>query len=184
MRIDSQWVFVPPSAPLSLVGAGGATFNSTVIDLLGQGVGTAPQAIIGNVTVFGADLGIMDGPAKPKLQVTTGPVNFASAGACTANLAFQLAPDLGAGGAYQPGAWQTAVETGAMTVAQLLASSVIARLDWPPVFPKTLRPRYARLSIATPAGLSFTAGSINFAGVTWMRDDYAVNQAANNYKVQ
>lgn len=181
MRIDSQWTFIPITAPLSCVGATGATFASAVIDLLGQGVGTAPQGIIGTAALFGTDLGLSDGPGKPKLQCTTGAA-FLTINSATLNLAIQLAPDTAV--TFQPGTWQTVEETGALTAAQLTAAIVFARLDFPPVFPLTLRPRYCRLLATTPSGTQFTQGTIGFAGLTYVRDDYASEaQAARNYSV-
>ena len=67
MRLDSQLSFIPLGAPVSLVQGTGVSIPSTnIIDLLGQGVGTAPQNIIGNATVFGADVGI--GTWRPELE--------------------------------------------------------------------------------------------------------------------
>lgn len=181
MRIDSQWSFIPTSAPLSLVAGAGVNIASNVIDLLGQGVGTAPQNIIGNVSLFGTDMGIATGLLTPKLQAVIG-TGLVTANSATLNLAFQLAPDTA--NTFQPGTWQTVEETGALTAAQLAAGTVFARFTFPPVFPATLRPRYARLLGQIPSGTNFTAGTISFAGIVPTRDDYASEQqAARNYSV-
>jgi hypothetical protein len=181
MRSDASLAFVPIGAPMSLVGGAGLALPSPItIDLLGQGVGTAPQNIIGNVSTFGTDLGI--GRYRAQLDVAIGTA-AASGGACTLNLAMQGAPDQGAGGAYQPGAWQTLVETGPLTLAQLTTGQIIARFDWAAAFPANLRPRYVRLLAQIAAGLSFTAGTIAYAIVTTVRDDQQNRQAANNYVV-
>lgn len=187
MRTDAQWTFVPAGAPFSLVGAAGANLPTNPLDMLGLGVGVAPTPglIIGNVTLWGADFGIASGKmGTPKLQVSIG-TGLVTATAATLNLALQFAPDNGAAGVppYNPGAWQTVVETGALTAAQLPAGTVLARFDWPPVFPQTLRPRFARLLAQVPAATDFTAGTINFAGVVFDRDDQANKQAARNYSV-
>jgi hypothetical protein len=181
MRVDAQWTFVSQAAPLSMVGGAGINIPSLVIDLLGQGVGTAPASIIGNATLFGTDLGLATGVLTPKLQCVTGTA-FVTATGATLDLAIQLAPDLGTP-TYQPGAWQTVQSTGALTAAQLTAGIVFARMDFPPVFPKILRPRYIRLLGIIPAGTDFTAGTIAFAGVVPTRDDQANAQASRNYSV-
>lgn len=182
MRLDQSLMFVANgAAPLSMVGAAGANIASNTIDLFGLGVGVAPTNIIGNVTLWGSDLGVGGGDANPRLQVTTG-VAFVTANACTLNLALQMAPDTLPN--HQPGAWQTVNETGPLTAAQLLANTVIARFDWPPAFPQNLQPRYARLLGQVPAAENFTAGTISFAGITLVRDDYNVQNAARNYTVQ
>lgn len=183
MRTDAQWTFVSTAAPLSLVGAAGTNIPTSVLDILGQGVGTAPSSIIGTVSTFGMDPGVSSGKfMTPKLIAIIGAA-LVTATAATLNLAFQVAPDLGAAGAYQPGAWQTLMETGALTAAQLPAGTILGRFDWPPVFPKTLRPRYVRLLAQIPAATDFTAGTLNFAGVVPDRDDQANQNAARNYSV-
>ena len=85
---------------LDLVGGAGVSFRSGIIDLLGLGVGVAPQSIIGTRTLFGADMGIDD--QKLQLLCTTGTA-FATSNAATLNVQFQGAVDTGAGGGYQPG---------------------------------------------------------------------------------
>lgn len=181
MRIDASLSFVPIGANFSLVGAAGVSIPSPVtIDLLGVGVGMAPPNIIGTVALFGTDLGI--GGKKQTIEVLIGTA-LASGNAATLNTALQLAPDTGAAGNYQPGTWQTVGETGADTVAQLPANTIL-RLEWPPVFPATLRPRFARLLFQVPAGTNFSAGTINSAFVTLVRDDLANRQASGNYTVR
>ena len=171
MRLDAQLAFVPLNAPLSLVaGAGVAIASTQIIDMLGLGVGMAPQSIIGNVATFGTDMGI--GGFRPELEVATGTA-FATGNAATLNVAFQAAPDLGAGGNYQPGTWVTLEETGPMAVANLTANTVIARLPWVPAFPAGLRPRFLRLLFSPAAATNFTAGTIAFAIPTFVRDDQA-----------
>lgn len=181
MFSDALLSFVPLGAPLSLVaGAGVAIPSTNTIDLLGVGVGLAPPSIIGNAAVFGTDMGI--GGLRPELDVAIGTAAV-TANAATLNLALQAAPDTGAAGGYLPGTWQTIVETGALTAAQLTANQIIARFPWLPVFPQTLRPRFLRLLAQMPAATNFTAGTINFALVVTVRDDQANKQAAANFSV-
>lgn len=183
MRLDSSLAFVPYGAPLSCVGATGASFPSNVIDLLGSGVGTAPVNIIGNATVFGQDIGVGGVGPQPTLDAVIGTV-FATANSATLNVQIQAAVDQGAAGGYQPGTWQTLTETGPIAAANLTAGQVIARFDLPPAFPANLNPRYLRLNFVTPSGTNFTTGTIAFAIPTFVRDDQANKYAAANFKVQ
>jgi hypothetical protein len=176
---DALLYLVPPRTPLSLVGALNASFQSQVIDELGTGVGTPPQAIIGTRTLFGADLGIDF--YKPQLNVIVG-VGAVSAGGGTLNVQFQGAVDTGVGGGYLPGAWITFMETGAIAVANLTAGAKIAMFDWPPAFPVGTLPRYIRLNFVTATAV-FTALTISSATVTMIRDDYNAKFAARNYTV-
>lgn len=181
MRLDAQLAFVPLGSPLSLVGGAGIAIPSTqTIDMLGLGVGVAPQSIIGNATNFGTDMGI--GAFRPELEIATG-LAFTTGNAATLNVAFQAAPDTGAAGNYLPGTWQTLEETGPLTAAQLLANTVIARFPWVPAFPAGLRPRFLRLLFSPAAATNFTAGTIAFAIPTFVRDDQANRFAPKNFTV-
>ncbi len=180
MITDALVNFVAPGAPLSIVGATGASFASNVIDLVGSGVGTAPHNIIGTRTVFGSDTGL--GAIKPQVEAVVGTA-FATSNSATLNVQFQAAVDTGAGGGYQPGTWLTLVETGQLAAADLIAAAIFARFDWPPSFPRSTMPRFLRLNFVTPAATSFTAGTVAFAIVTMVRDDYAEKFAAKNYTV-
>ncbi len=182
MLLDAQLILVPTAFPLSLVAAAGVSVPSPVIDLLGQGVGTAPFNIIGNVALFGTDFGI--GKQQLELMINTG-IAFATSNSATLNVQFQLAVDQGAAGAYQPGTWNTVIETGtiAPSTTLLIANQTIFRADWPPAFPAGLRPRYMRLNFSIPAATNFTAGTIGFAGVVLCRDDQQNRFAAANYAV-
>jgi hypothetical protein len=196
MRSDAQLAFVPIGGNLSLVGGAGIGIPSTqVIDLLGQGTGTAPQNIIGNTPStgfnsgnFGMDVGI--GLYKAMVAVFLGAVTVTTANGATLNIQFQGADDTGATGNYQPGAWQTFMETGYMTVAQLNAllptaatAGALGRFDFPPAFPPGFSPRYLRLLFQPLAATNFTAGIISAAIVTTVRDDQSNKFAAKNYTV-
>ena len=186
MILDALLNFVPIGGNLSLVaGAGVAIPSTNVIDILGLGVGVAPsERIIGTPAsgVFGSDTGL--GMDKPQVQVNIGTTPTAGTGTPTLNVAFQGAPDTGAGGGYLPGAWQTLVESGPYTVAQLAAAVgnyPIARFDWPPAFPPGLQPRYLRLLFSPAAATAFGAGMIASAIVTMVRDDWSEKYAARNF---
>ena len=185
MYTDSLLNFVPISGNQSMVGGAGVSIvmapGGVALDLLGAGVGVAPPSIIGtSFSTFGTDFGI--GVRKALLAVAIGTA-FATGNAATWNLAFQLAADQGAAGGYQPSTWYTAQETGAQTVANGAANQIIARFDWPPAFPNTLRPRFARLLMQFPAGTNLTAGTIKYALVTLDRDDLSIQNAQRNYSV-
>lgn len=181
MRSDATLAFVPLGSPLSLVAGAGIGIPSAItLDLLGVGVGVAPQSIIGTVSIFGTDFGI--GSERPLLNIVIG-TGLVTANSATLNLALQAAADQGVAGGYQPSTWRTLVETGPLTAAQCVANTRIARFDWPPAFPENLQPRYMRLLAQVPAATNFSAGTIAFALVTPARDDQANRYAARNYAV-
>lgn len=185
MLIDASLSFIPAyAAPVSFVSAvAGLTEQiGQVIDLLGQGVGTAPQNIIGNATLFGMDPG--SGLLKPFIRTIVGTAAATSTSA-TLNLQMQYAVDQGAGGGYQPGTWITIQETGAIAAANLTAQAILPKLEFEPQFPYNVRPRYIRLNAVvgpTASGI-FTAGTIAFALVVLGADEFAQKQATRNYTV-
>lgn len=185
MYTDALLSFVGIGGNQSMVGGAGVSIvmapGGVALDLLGAGVGVAPPNIFGtSFGTFGTDFGI--GVRKPLLAVAVGTA-FATGNLATWNIAFQLAADQGAAGGYQPSTWYTADETGAQTVANAPANAIIARFDWPPAFPATLRPRYARLLMQVPAGTNLSAGTIAYALVTLDRDDLSIRNAQKNYSV-
>jgi hypothetical protein len=175
MILDALLSFVPIGGNLAITSV--AVPSTNVIDLLGEGVGVAPESIIGNPALFGAPDAMGVGGARPELNITTGTAAFA--GGTSLNVALQAAADTA--GTNQPGTWNTLAETGAILTANLTANLVIARFPWLPPFPANLRPRYLRL-LFTPAG-TFTAGTIASALVTTVRDDEFQKYAAKNYSV-
>ncbi len=190
MITDSLVSFVSLGAPLSLVGANNVTFASNVLDLLGNGVGQAPQNYIGTRTTFGADLGVGD-RLRPELNITVGVALTGSAGQ-QLKVALQGAADLGAGGSYQPGTWTDIVSQDGIALANVSggagAGAVIARFPFLPTMPQNLMPRFLRLlfspmTVTTLPSGSFTAGTISSALVTWVRDDLAIKNAAKNFSV-
>lgn len=180
MILDSQLSFVPVGGNLSLVAAAGVSIPSNVIDILGAGVGVAPPNIIGNVTNFGADVGV--GGITPQIEAVIGTA-CATGNAATLNVAYQAAPDSGSAGGYQPGTWTTIIETGPIAVAKLTAGQILARFDFMPSFPSNLNARYLRLLFQVASGTNFTAGTISSAVVTMIRDDQANRYASKNFQV-
>lgn len=177
MLIDNQLSFT--NGALSLVGADGVAIPApNVIDLLGFGVGVTPNSIFGNTTVYGSADAKGVGHMRPELNVTLGTLPTTS-NAATLNVALQGAID---NGSAQPGTWNTFVESGAITVANMAANLVIFRCPWVPPFPANLRPRFLRLLFSPATSTHFTAGTVN-ALVTLVRDDQFNKYAAKNYAV-
>lgn len=180
---DALLNFVAPGSPLSIVGADGVDIPSpNIIDLMGNGVGTAPTNILGNVTLAGSAGAMGVGRQRLELLVMVGTA-FTTGNAATMKPALQLAADSGVGGSYQPGTWRTIAETGALTAAQCTAGTVIMRLPWLPPFPENLRPRFVRILFQITASTHFTAGTIAVATCTPDRYDPFNKYAANNYAV-
>jgi hypothetical protein len=183
MITDALLNFLPLGSNQTLVGGAGVSFQvGNIIDLLGLGVGVPPtNQIIGNVTNFGAPDAMGVGGPRPELVVTIG--TAATTGtAATLDLALQCAPDSGSP-TYQPGTWTDVITSGPITAANLTAGQLILRSPWLPPFPPGTRPRYLRLYAIIPSATDFTAGTINSALVTTVRDDYFAKYAANNYVV-
>lgn len=186
MYTDALLNFVAPNGNLSLVAAAGVDVRApNVIDLLGLGVGVvAPDTngnpIIGNTTNFGQADAMGVSRVRPDLFVTVGTAAVADTGTPTLNVQLQAAADDGTG---NPDTYQTLGESGPLTVAQLTADEIIARLPWLPPFPENLRPRFLSLNFEIPAGTNFSAGTISSALVTTGRDDPFQMQAAKNYSV-
>jgi hypothetical protein len=179
MLIDALVSFIPPGSPLLLVAGDGVGIRSSIIDLLGSGAGTAPQNIIGNAALFGMDVGI--GDPRPQIEVLVSTA-FTTGNAATLNVMFQAAADLGTP-TYQPDTWHTLVETGPIAVANLNAiGDILARFDYPPVFPINLRPRYLSLLFQPLTGTHFTAGAV-LAPTTMVRDDQSNKNTPANYSV-
>lgn len=183
MMTDALLNFVPINGNFSLVGGAGVNLPLPgIIDLLGNGVGVAPTSIWGTTAVFGAPDALGVGGMRPELNITIG-TGLVTANGATLNIALQGAIDTGLAGAYQPGPWNTFVESGPMTAALCPAGTVVFRCPWLPPFPANLRPRYLRLLAQVPAAENFSAGTIASALVTTVRDDQFNKYAARNFSV-
>lgn len=182
MLTDANLSPLPVYAPaISLVaGAGVAIQVGSVLDLLGQGVGTAPQNIIGNASLFGMDPG--SGLLKPFFRTIIG-VAAVTANSATLNLQLQYAVDTGSGGNYQPGTWNTIVETGTVSAANMAANTIMPKLEFEPTFPYNVRPRFIRIYGVIPSATNFTAGSISSCLLVVGADEFAQKLAARNYTV-
>lgn len=181
MLTDALLNLVPPGSPLSIVGAAGSTFQSQVIDILGSGVGTAPQNIIGTRSVFGETIGT--DWMKPSIMIIVGTA-FTTSTAATLNIQFQGSIDSGATGTppYSPNAWQTYIETSPIAVGTLVANRRI-RMDVPPNFPFETLPRFLQLNFVPLSTATFTAGTISSATMALVTEEYGVKYAAKNYTV-
>lgn len=177
---DAQTAFVVPNSAFSLIGAAGATVQiGNVIDLLGQGVGTAPANIIGNRSYYGVDPGI--GLMKNEVEIDIAAA-LATGNAATAEFAIQYAPDTGAAGGYLPGTWESANTTGAKAVSEYPAGTQV-RMDLPPAPPdqQLPPPRFVRAVLIVPAATNLSGGTVQFAGIVPARTDFVQKNAPNNY---
>lgn len=176
MITDQLLAFLPPASNIAITSVDVA---SNVIDLLTLGIGVTSAnggVIIGQTrTVFGADTGI--GGVKPLVECAVG-TSFATSAGATLNTKFQGAVDDGTG---NPGTWQTFMETGGDTAAQLAAGKFFGRFDWPPAFPDSFQPRFLRLLFSPSA--AFTAGTVAYAVVTMGRPDLANRYMGKNFAV-
>lgn len=162
MLIDSLVSFIPPGATLSAVAAAGVDIPSNIIDLLGLGVGVAPESIIGNRTTFGSDPGIGWPRAQAQVSVTTA---FATANAATLNIAYQGAAEDAV--THLPVAWNTIIESGEIAVTDLDAIGDIAfQFDFEPTHPLNFMPRFLRVLLQIPAATNFTTGAVTIPVTT------------------
>lgn len=179
MRTDSSLAFIPLGGNLTFTASSTSTPSTNVIDLLGQGVGTAPVNTFGTTqAVFGADLGV--GHFRPEIAMASGTSAFSGT---SLNVQLQGAVDPGAGSSYTPTTWTTFAESGVITLATtaIAANTVFFRFPWLPAWPNTQAglPRFLRLNFVP---VSFT-GVIPYALVTFARDDMQQRFAQRNYTV-
>jgi len=127
--------------------------SSSIYDITGAGSGNAPNQIIGNATVFGADLGIGGGVATPYLLMNV-TAAFVSGGGGTLQVGVQAAID----SASSPGTYTTIVQTGLFTAAQLSAGQNLL-IPLPPVTIGEALPRFYRVYY-TVATAVFSAGKV------------------------
>jgi hypothetical protein len=113
------------------------------------------NAIIGNATVFGEDLGFGRGKGTPTVEVFSGagtPIT-----ATSLQISFDGAPDAGTGSTTGL-TWVPYIQTGAIPIASILASNRLAVFDWPSRRVKAALPRFV--------SLNYIVGGANFAGLT------------------
>lgn len=181
MLLDSRLSFVALGSPLSLVAAAGVDIVApNVIDLLGGGAGTLVTNITGIATLPGQADAMGSPSERPELVIAIGTALVNDTGTPTLRVELQGAPDNGSG---SPGTYVTLGSSGAIATAQATAGAIIARLPWLPPFPLNLRPRFLRLNFEIPAGTNYSAGTILYALVTTVRDDWFIGQQPRNYRL-
>ena len=126
----------------------GTQASSNVIDLAGPGL---PVSASSPYAQPGRDLGIGDDPAL-KLMVQ---VNTAFTGGTDLTVAFQGAPDNGAGA---PGSYTTYASGPKVTDANMTAGVRVFDVDWPRPDPASVPPRFVRLAYVTTG--THTAGKV------------------------
>lgn len=152
--------------------------STSLVDLTGAGSGNAPAISFGTASVFGADMGIGDGMAVPKIFAAIG-TTFV--GGTSLNLQCQFAVD---NGSNAPGTWQTYAETGVILTASLKAGVVIGTFDLPrgvgdiTVYPL---PRFIRLNYVIVG--TFSAGTVTSAIVIQRDDRLGAIQYPSNFTV-
>lgn len=177
MQSDALLNFVQPGGSATAVGSAGAVVPiGNVIDLLGNGSGSAPTSIIGNVSTFGHDPGI--GRVKPVVQIIVG-TSFTTANSATAVFALQYAADAGSP-SYVPGTWYISSATEPHAASVMVAGARI-NMGFTPAPPEVPRPRFIRLVLIVPSATNFNAGAINFAGPVMVADTLAFRQQPRNY---
>jgi hypothetical protein len=113
------------------------------------------NAIIGNASVFGEDLGLGRGKGTPAIEVFSGtgtPIT-----ATSLQIALQGAVDAGTGNTSGL-TYTTYIETGAIPIASILASARLAAFDFPRRQVKSAMPRFI--------ALDYIVGGSNFSGLT------------------
>lgn len=141
-----------------------------------------PAAIIGNATYFGEDLGFGRGKGTPAIEVFSG--SGTPAAATSLQVSFQGAPmnnTAFASGNVSDLTFTPYIQTGAIPLASILASSRICVFDYPARQVKIGMPRFVNLNYIV-AGSNFTGltltSYINLGG-TSAQD--TLGQYASNY---
>lgn len=142
-----------------------------------SGAYTTP-AIIGNATVFGEDLGLGRGKGTPQIEVFSGAGTPAVA--TSIDIQLQGAPDAGTGNTSGV-TYVAYIGTEAIPLASILASSRLARFDFPQRRVGAALPRFIALNYVV-AGSNFTGltltSYINLGGTSAQT---TLGQFASNY---
>lgn len=115
------------------------------------------NAIIGNATVFGEDLGLGRGKGTPQIEVFSGAGTPAAA--TSLDIQLQGAPDAGTGNTSGV-TYVAYIGTEAIPLASILASSRLARFDFPQRRVGAALPRFIALNYVV-AGSNFTGLTVN-----------------------
>ena len=144
----------------------------------------APLLSDGNATYFGQDYGV--GAERLMMWATVGTTFL---GGTSLNISIQGAVDTQGSGLFSALTFQTYAETGAIPVAALVAPTnsvavpnIIPLPDWPRRIITKALPRFIQI-VYTPVG-TFSAGTINFAGMGLQRPDpFNLGQYASGFSV-
>jgi hypothetical protein len=152
--------------------------NGVLIATSGGTYTVPPNSIIGNATYFGEDLGLGRGVGTPTIEVFSG--TGTPAVATSLQVALQGAPDNG-GGTISGLTFVTYIETGAIPLANILASIRVCAFDLPRRQSGNALPRFLQLDYIV-AGSNFTGltvtGYINLGGTSAQT---SLGQYAANY---
>lgn len=142
------------------------------------GAAYTTNAIIGNASVFGEDLGLGRGVGTPSVEVFSG---AGTPGAATSlNISFDGAVDAGTGNTSGL-TWTTYIQTGAVPLASILASSRLAAFDWPRRQVASALPRFISLNY-TVVGANFTGLTVNsYVNLGGTSAQATLGQYASNY---
>jgi hypothetical protein len=144
-------------------------FTGNLITTSGGTYTVPPVGIIGNASFFGEDFGIGRGKGTPRFVVTTG--SGTPAAATSLQIVVQGAPDVGSAGTIAALTFIPYIQTRAIPLASITASSRIASIDWPKREVAQPMPRFIQLNYIV-AGSNFT-GLTLYADVTLGPDDSA-----------
>jgi len=171
MILDNSLVF---SNAQSFSGTTTGT-SSSVIDLSG-GSNFIPSSgfpTMGGDAVYGADLGIGDGEAFPKVFCDITSMAGVS-GSASINIQFQ--------GSTDSTNWTTYVETGAIASTSITTPAKVAAFDWPLRRLTTdALPRYVRLNYVLTGGGQFTGSALISAWIALQRSDWSAGKYPSNY---
>lgn len=180
MILDNLLAFV--SSPQTITSTAAST---NIIDLTGFGSGQTPNLNFGNATKYGADMGIGDGEAVPKVVFTVS-TTFTTSNSATLTVQLQGAPD---NGSNAPGSYTTYAEIPTLGTSSLIASATtpaapgIFAIDWPKVPYNAAFPRFWRINWQVNVG-TFSAGAIGFAGIVLQNDtSWSMGQYPSNFVV-
>jgi hypothetical protein len=115
------------------------------------------NAIIGNASTFGEDLGLGRGVGTPSVEVFSGAGTPAAA--TSLQIALQGGPDGGTGNTSGV-TYTTYIETGAIPLASILSSSRLAAFDLPRRQERSALPRFYALDYIV-VGTAFTGLTVN-----------------------
>lgn len=138
--------------------------STNAIDLL-AGVKTAsasayttPAAIIGNVSVYGAEFGIGSTGGVPRVVGNAVAAFTSGGGSATLTVQFQGAKDSGSG-TLSGYSWVTYAQTGTIGQSALTASTRIFSFDWPHRQVAAALPRFVVLNYVVASG-PMTGGTV------------------------